>query len=133
MRQKPKPQRPTPASDMILSCERKRRAMIRAVYGTENANAESVVKTDLVVVVQNMLNGPAGLLRDVRFFPPAASLVFMDKQASNARTQRGEAALPLRQPRASPLGQLRRSGQRDDCDDARYPGHRREVRASRPR
>lgn len=44
-----------------------------------------VLLTDLSVVVDNMLKGPAGLLRNCKLFPTAASLVALDEQASNQR------------------------------------------------
>ena len=49
----------------------------KPVYGEKEA-AEKVLLTDLAVVVDNMLRGPAGLLRDARFFACAKALREMD-------------------------------------------------------
>ena len=46
---------------------------------------ERVLLTDLSVIVGNMLNGPAGMLRNCKLFPTAASLVAMDKQEAGRR------------------------------------------------
>ena len=48
------------------------------VYGEAEA-ADKVLVTDLQVVVTNMRDGPAGLLRDARFFADARALQAMDK------------------------------------------------------
>jgi len=45
----------------------------------------AVLLTDLGVVVNNMLNGPAGLLRRSKLFPTASSLTAMDKLSANQR------------------------------------------------
>lgn len=50
----------------------------KPVYGEAEAE-QKVLVTDLQVVVTNMLNGPAGLLRDARFFADAKALQAMDK------------------------------------------------------
>jgi hypothetical protein len=50
-----------------------------SVYGGEAAAAEKVLCTDLAVVVDNMLVGPAGLLRDASFFADAKALQAMDR------------------------------------------------------
>ena len=46
---------------------------------------DRVLLTDLSVIVGNMLNGPAGMLRNCKLFPTAASLVAMDKQEAGRR------------------------------------------------
>ena len=60
------------------------------VYGEREA-AEKVLMTDLGVVVQNMLDGPAGLLRDGRFFADAKALTAMDKLQAIGQTSAGGA------------------------------------------
>jgi len=47
--------------------------------------AQRVILTDLKVVVTNMLNGPAGPLRDVKLFPAAPALVAMDEQEASKK------------------------------------------------
>ena len=47
------------------------------VYGSAEAE-KKVLVTDLAVVVDNMLRGPAGLLRNARFFADAKALQAMD-------------------------------------------------------
>ena len=54
------------------------------VYGAADAK-ERVLLTDLAVVVSNMVNGPAGLLRDAKFFAPAPSLTGMDRLEANQK------------------------------------------------
>ena len=54
------------------------------VYGAEDAK-ERVLLTDLPVVVSNMVQGPAGLLRDAKFFAPAPSLTGMDRLEANKK------------------------------------------------
>lgn len=49
------------------------------VYGEELA-PKKVLVTDLAVVVNNMLKGPAGPLRRARFFPDAKALTWMDAE-----------------------------------------------------
>ena len=49
------------------------------VYGASEA-AKKVLITDLQVVVENMLEGPAGLLRNAKFFADAKALDWMDQQ-----------------------------------------------------
>ena len=50
----------------------------KPVYGDPGAS-ERVLLTDLSVVTSNLLNGPAGLLRDSKFFAAAPALSAMDK------------------------------------------------------
>ncbi|KAL1529124.1 hypothetical protein AB1Y20_000084 [Prymnesium parvum] len=52
-----------------------------------DAPEEQVLLTELDVVVQKMLNGPVGPLRDCKLFPTATSLVAMDQQANKNRQQ----------------------------------------------
>lgn len=44
-----------------------------------------VLLSDLAVVVDNMTNGPAGLLRNCKLFPTAPALVAMDEQEARQR------------------------------------------------
>ena len=44
-----------------------------------------VMVTDLGVVVQNMVQGPAGLLRDARFFPEAKAVEEAARQGASER------------------------------------------------
>jgi len=53
------------------------------VYGA--AAADKVLVTDLEVVVVNMLRGPAGPLREAKFFAEAAALTAMDRQEAEAQ------------------------------------------------
>jgi len=53
------------------------------VYGPDAA--ERVLITTLEAVVTNMVRGPAGLLRDAKFFADAKALTAMDKLAINER------------------------------------------------
>ena len=46
-----------------------------------------VMVTDLSVVVQNMVQGPAGLLRGARFFPSEASLKYVDRVIAKTKQQ----------------------------------------------
>lgn len=46
----------------------------------------AVLVADLPVVVRNMLEGPAGLLRETKFFPTAKALVAVDEQERDQRT-----------------------------------------------
>jgi len=55
------------------------------VYGSQEA-PKMVLVTDLEVVVDNMLKGPAGLLRDARFFADAKALTWMDQTAKETKT-----------------------------------------------
>ena len=57
----------------------------KPVYGADDAS-QRVLLTDLRVVVTNMVQGPAGLLRNVRFFGSASALSSMD-QLEKAKTQ----------------------------------------------
>ena len=53
-----------------------------AQLGNGEREAEKLVLvTDLQVAVSNMLNGPAGLLRNAKFFADAKALKAMDDQA----------------------------------------------------
>jgi len=54
------------------------------VYGSAEAK-DMVLVTDLEVVVVNMLRGPAGPLRDAKFFAEASALTAMDKQEEDAQ------------------------------------------------
>lgn len=54
------------------------------VYGAEEAS-RSVLMTDLEVVVENMIKGPAGLLRDAKFFAAASALSGMDSLEATKR------------------------------------------------
>ena len=72
------------------------------VYGESEA-AGRVLMTDLEVVVTNMLNGPAGLLRDARFFADNRALMAMDKLEAKGQTLgRSAASLFPTSPGASP-------------------------------
>jgi len=77
------------------------------VYGAAEA-AERVLATDLSVVVTNMCNGPAGLLKDARFFPDNADLQWMDEQERKQRTAMFPDAdgLDLEPPRRGLFGGL---------------------------
>jgi len=55
------------------------------VYGEEAAK-RMVLATDLSVVVNNMINGPAGLLRNARFFADAKSLKWMDDEIARKKS-----------------------------------------------
>lgn len=67
----------------------------------------SVLVADLPVVVRNMLEGPAGLLRETKFFPTAKALVAVDEQADQRTalfpgmggTEAGDGNAPMDAPR----------------------------------
>ncbi len=61
-----------------------------------------VMVTDLGVVVQNMVQGPAGLLRSARFFPSEASL----KCAARANNSHSVVARPSLSLRPNPSPKL---------------------------
>jgi hypothetical protein len=53
-------------------------AFARPIYGDKIAE-EEVLLTDLGVVVSNLINGPAGLLRDSKFFAAVTALQALEK------------------------------------------------------
>ena len=63
------------------------------VYGEKEA-AEKVLITDLSVVVENMLRGPAGLLKDGRFFACAKALRAMDELVAQGYGGGAQALFP---------------------------------------
>jgi hypothetical protein len=68
---------------------------------------ERVLLTDLVVVIENMLNGPAGMLRNCKLFPTATALVAMDQQEAGRRQalfpgQKGPPPTDQRMPKGAP-------------------------------
>ena len=69
------------------------------VYGSAEAK-KKVLVTDLEVVVTNMINGPAGLLRNARFFCDARSHDWLEEDA------RGQQSAPttLLPPKKKPSG-----------------------------
>ena len=106
------------------------------VYGEREA-AQKVLMTDLGVVVTNMLNGPAGLLRDGRFFADSKALNAMDKLVAKGQAvggganalfpqAGGTADAPRGMPKAPSAGGLKMPdlGDNDNIPDAAdlFPG-----------
>lgn len=73
------------ASLPLFNCKLELLEFAVQVYG-EDLAPKKVLVTDLAVVVSNMINGPAGLLRSARFFPDAKALTWMDEQIARKKT-----------------------------------------------